>query len=278
MSSTMGEDRPSLSETEDSEVFARVHGAVLDDAPSDLYVPPDALHVTLDAFEGPLDLLLYLIRAKNIDVLEISVSEVTSQYLQYIELMSSLKIELAAEYLLMAATLASIKSRMLLPRIDSDDEDEEDPRAELVRSLLEYERFKKRAHELDQLPRVDRDIFRAQVVAPTTDTQPRVPNVDLRELALAFAGVMVRAELTRGLEVAAEPRSVRERMSDVMDRLSQDASFVPFTSLFVYEEGRDGIVVTLLALLELLQANLIGLLQRRAFEPIYVQSLQNKRQ
>ena len=274
----MGEYQPSPSEKEDSEIFARVHGAVFDDAPSDLYVPPDALHVTLDSFEGPLDLLLYLIRAKNIDVLEISVSEVTSQYLQYIELMSSLKIELAAEYLLMAATLASIKSRMLLPRIDSDEEDEEDPRAELVRSLLEYERFKKRAHELDQLPRIDRDVFRAQAVAPTTESQPRVPNVDLRELALAFAGVMVRAELTRDLEVAAEPRSVRERMSDVMDRLSEDASFVPFTSLFIYEEGRDGIVVTLLALLELLHANLIGLLQRRAFEPIYVQSLQNTRQ
>ncbi|RMD79748.1 MAG: segregation/condensation protein A, partial [Gammaproteobacteria bacterium] len=250
--------------------MARVRGEPLLEPPKDLYIPPDALEVILEAFEGPLDLLLYLIRRQNLDILDIPIAEITRQYIEYIELMRGLRLELAAEYLVMAATLAEIKSRMLLPRPTAEEGEEEDPRAELVRRLQEYERFRQAAQDLDALPRMDRDHFQARAEPPETGPPP-LPQVTLRELLLAFQEVMRRAAQRAHHHVTLEPLSVRERMSEVLAALSP-GRFVPFQALFAPGEGRLGAVVTFLAVLELVRESLAEVVQREPFGPLYLRA------
>jgi segregation and condensation protein A len=248
--------------------FAIVQGAPLLTLPQDLYIPPDALEVFLDAFEGPLDLLLYLIRRQNLDILDIPIAEITDQYMEYVELMKELRLELAAEYLVMAAMLAEIKSRMLLPR-PVEAEDEDDPRAELVRRLQEYERFKQAAAALDELPRLERDLYTVHAEVPPGHVRRLPPEVDLREVLLALRGVLARADLFTSHRIEREALSLRERMSLVLERV-QGRGFVPFAHLFELSEGRAGVVVTFLALLELIKAASIELVQAEPFAPIHV--------
>jgi len=251
--------------------FAVVQGVPLLVLPQDLYIPPDALEVFLDAFEGPLDLLLYLIKRQNLDILDIPIAEITDQYMEYVELMKDLRLDLAAEYLVMAAMLAEIKSRMLLPRPAESGEDEEDPRAELVRRLQEYERFKQAAQDLDALPRLERDCFTAQAVVPAGHLRRIPPEVDLREVLLALREVLARADLFTSHRVEKESLSLRERMSIVLER-TRGGRFVAFTELFDLTEGRAGVVVTFLALLELIKAAVLELVQAEPFAPIHVRA------
>ena len=240
--------------------------------PQDLYIPPDALEVILDAFEGPLDLLLYLIRRQNLDILDIPVAEITRQYVDYIDLMQEMRLELAAEYLVMAAILAEIKSRLLLPRPPDADGIEEDPRAELVRRLQEYERFKKAAADIDELPRMERDTAIATAHVPDRNIIRLPPPVDMRELLLSLKDVLNRAELFSHHAIQREALSVRNRMSDVL-RALDNGEFHPFESLFEPSEGRHGIIVTFLAILELAKEQLVEISQRETLAPIYVKSL-----
>ena len=250
--------------------FAIVQGEPVSAPPTDLYIPPDALEVILEAFEGPLDLLLYLIKRQNLDILEIPIAEVTAQYVEYIEMMRALRLELAAEYLVMAAMLAEIKSRMLLPRPVEDDADEEDPRAELIRRLQEYEQFKQAAEDIDTLPRLYRDTWPVHAETPELE-QPRIEvPVDLKDLLTALKAVLARADMFTSHQIERETLSVRERMSAVLDMLRQHDGFVEFTQLFKPEEGRLGVVVSFLSILELLKAHLIDLAQAESFAPIYV--------
>jgi segregation and condensation protein A len=251
--------------------FAMVEGEPLTQLPMDLYIPPHALEVILEAFEGPLDLLLYLIKRQNIDILNIPIAQITQQYMRYIELMQELQLELAAEYLVMAAMLAEIKSRMLLPRPVAQGEDEEDPRAELIRRLQEYERYRQAAGEIDQLPRLERDVFQASAEMCERQVVEILPDVTLREMLLCFQEVLARSDLFAHHHVQREPLSVRQRMSDVLARL-QEGSFVEFSSLFTPEEGRMGVVVTFLALLELIRESLLELVQSDSFGPIHVKA------
>jgi segregation and condensation protein A len=251
--------------------FAIVQGAPLTEFPRDLFIPPDALEVFLEAFEGPLDLLLYLIKRQNLDILNIPIFEITRQYMSYIELMEELQLELAGEYLLMAAMLAEIKSRMLLPKPGSDEEDEEDPRAELVRRLQEYERYKEAAENLDELPRLERDLFGAVVAFPDRQRQKAPPEVSLEAILQAFADVMVRAEMYSHHLVQREVLSVRERMTLVLDRLRGN-DFVDFKDLFSVDEGKAGAIVALLAILELLKESLVDMVQNEINGPIYVKA------
>ncbi|WP_197077017.1 MULTISPECIES: ScpA family protein [Pseudomonas] len=237
--------------------------------PVDLYIPPDALEVFLEAFEGPLDLLLYLIRKQNIDVLDIPVAEITRQYMGYVELMHSVRLELAAEYLVMAAMLAEIKSRMLLPRSSEAQEEEDDPRAELIRRLLEYERFKAAAEGIDTLPRVGRDLTVPRVEAPEARARKLLPEVSLQELLVSMAEVLRRADMFESHQVSREALSTRERMSEVLERL-KGGEFVPFVELFTAEEGRLGVVVTFMAILELVKESLVELVQNEAFAAVHV--------
>lgn len=249
---------------------AIVRGDALIQLPEDLYIPPDALEVFLETFQGPLDLLLYLIRKQNLDILDIPIAEVTRQYVGYIELMQELKLELAAEYLLMAAMLAEIKSRMLLPRPETRAE-EEDPRAELVRRLQQYERYRQAAEGIDRLPRVGREIH---LVATNTDHLPHrkpLPNVGLHELLDAFKQVMERAELYRHHRVRLEALSVRERMTHILSRVNA-ADFLSFEALFEPREGRLGLVVTFMAVLELIKESLIVVIQQEPYAPIHVKA------
>ena len=249
--------------------FAYVQGEAVTSLPHDLYIPPDALEVFLEAFEGPLDLLLYLIKRQNLDILDIPLAEITRQYIEYVELMKELQLELAAEYLVMAAMLAEIKSRMLLPRPTEEEGDELDPRADLVRRLQEYERFKQAAEDIDTIPRLGRDVFPVKIKSPDKQVVSVPPSVDLREVLLAFREVMKRAAMFTHHHVQLEPLSVRERMSAVLSSL-QSGKFVEFGALFSPEEGRMGVVVTLLAILELVKESLIELAQADSFAPIYV--------
>ena len=251
--------------------MAIVGGEAVRELPEDLYIPPDALEVILETFEGPLDLLLYLIRRRNLDILEISVAEITGQYIRYIELMKVLKLELAAEYLVMAATLASIKSRLLLPRRE-DDEEEEDPRSELIRRLQEYEQIKTVAEDMAELPRVERDVFLVRPERPEPVRKRADPPVQLKEVLVALADVLHRAEMYRHHAVRMEPLSVRERMSNVLTQLGERPDFVPFADLFRAEEGRRGVVVTFLAITELIREGLIDFVQNEAYAPIYVRA------
>ncbi|MGX1020465.1 segregation and condensation protein A [Pseudomonas sp. Y3 TE3536] len=249
--------------------LALVYGEALTEMPVDLYIPPDALEVILEAFEGPLDLLLYLIRKQNIDILDIPVAEITRQYMGYVELMKSVRLELAAEYLVMAAMLAEIKSRMLLPRSIEVEEEEGDPRAELIRRLQEYERFKAAAEGIDALPRVGRDIVVPRLEAPQAKVRKLLPQVSLEELLVSMADVMRRNDLFESHQITRETLSTRERMSQVLDRLKGGA-FVPFVELFTAEEGKLGVVVTFMAILELVKESLIELVQNEAFAAIHV--------
>jgi segregation and condensation protein A len=251
--------------------FAMVHGKAYTQLPQDLYIPPDALEVFLEAFEGPLDLLLYLIRRQNIDILDINVSEITSQYMAYVDLMETHQFELAAEYLVMAAMLAEIKSRMLLPRSSEEQEEEEDPRASLIRRLQEYERFKQAAVDLDQVPRVSRDVFPVTVAGPDRSLTRLDPDVELQELLLALSEVLRRADMFESHHVSKEKLSTRERMAQVLDTLAHN-HFVPFVSLFKAEEGRLGVVVTFLAVMELIKESLVEIVQSESFAPIHVKA------
>lgn len=251
--------------------FAMVRGEAVTELPKDLYIPPQALEVFLDAFEGPLDLLLYLIRRQNLDILDIDVANITEQYMRYVELMDAMQFELAAEYLLMAAMLAEIKSRMLLPRSGKTEEEEEDPRANLVRRLQEYERFKKAAEDLEAIPRLERELWQASAAPPDLHLERPLPDVDMREVLLALGEVLRRAEMYASHQVQLESLSTRERMSQVLETL-RSGSFVPFVTLFTPEEGRLGVVVTFLALMELMKESLIEIVQTEGFGPIHVKA------
>jgi segregation and condensation protein A len=272
-----GEKLKELRERGDDDTYAIVGGELVTELPTDLYIPPDALEVFLETFEGPLDLLLYLIRRQNLDILDIKVAEITRQYMQYIELMSALKLELAAEYLVMAALLAEIKSRMLLPRSGSEPDDEEDPRAQLIRRLQDYERFKTAAERVDALPRLERDVFRCYSERPDLVRERLDPAVDLKEVLVALARVLHRAEMFQRHAVKLEPLSVRERMTDVLARVNDaPEEFVPFVSMFSVAEGRLGVIVTFLALMELVREGLIDLVQQAEFAPIYVRAASHR--
>ena len=250
--------------------FAVVNGEPVTVLPRDLYIPPQALEVFLEAFEGPLDLLLYLIRRQNLDILDIPLAEITRQYMRYIELMQDLQLELAGEYLVMAATLAEIKSRMLLPRPKSTAQDaEEDPRAELVRRLQEYERFKRAAEQLDALPRLERDHFTAAAELRDRQVVRPLAQVTLKEMLLAFQDVVVRAEMFAHHHIRREPLSVRERMGNILASLAGDG-FVAFVRLFRPEEGRMGVTVTFMAILELVREGLIDIVQSEPYAPLHV--------
>jgi segregation and condensation protein A len=250
--------------------FAVVEGEALTELPRDLYIPPQALEVFLEAFEGPLDLLLYLIRRQNLNILDIPIAEITRQYMQYIELMQELELELAGEYLLMAAMLAEIKSRMLLPRMHIEGlAEEEDPRAELVRRLQQYERFKKAAEDIDELPRLGRDFWAASAELTERNVVRLVPQVTLQEMLVALKDVLARSEMFAHLHVRREQLSVRERMADILGQL-REASFVEFAHLFRPEEGRMGVTVTFIAILELTREGLIEIVQTEPYAPIHV--------
>ncbi|MES2624347.1 MAG: ScpA family protein [Pseudomonadota bacterium] len=251
--------------------FAFVAGQAYTDLPKDLYIPPDALEVFLEAFEGPLDLLLYLIKRQNIDILEINVADITDQYIAYVELMEASQFELAAEYLVMAAMLAEIKSRILLPRSGDDEEDEEDPRAQLIRRLQEYERYREVAERVDELPRMYRDIYQAAAQSPELErTLPR-PELDLQEIMLAFADVLRRGDLNESHHIQREGLHTRERMTQILLRISPD-HFTPMISLLMKDEGKLGVVVTFLAIMELIKESLVELAQSEPFGPIHIKA------
>lgn len=252
-------------------IFAFVDGKPVTEIPQDLYIPPDALEVMLETFEGPLDLLLYLIRRQNMDILNVNVSHITRQYMEYIGLMKAMRFELAAEYLLMAAMLAEIKSRMLLPRHESDDEDEDDPRAELIRRLQQYERFKQAAEDLDELPRVGRDTYSSNIALPKLDDRKVHPDLSLQELMLAFSEVLRRSDMFESHQIEKETLSTREKMTYVLSQLSGER-FTAFETLFNIDEGRLGVVVTFLAIMELIKEQLIELVQNEAFGPIHLKA------
>jgi len=253
------------------ETLAIVQGQALVSLPKDLYIPPDAMEVFLEAFEGPLDLLLYLIKKQNLDILNIPIAEVTRQYMEYVEIMKELSLELAAEYLVMAALLAEIKSRMLLPRPETAEGIEEDPRAELIRRLQEYERFKQAASDLDKLPRLERDTFTVDAATDHFVFEKPQPVVELKELLAAFLDVITRIAHTKSHEIQMEPLSVRDRMSSILNAL-QEKEFIEFHSAFNANEGKQGVVVTFLAMLELLKDHLIEFIQAAPFAPIHLKA------
>jgi chromatin segregation and condensation protein Rec8/ScpA/Scc1 (kleisin family) len=265
---------PELPPQQSEMPFAVVEGEPMTELPRDLYIPPDALQVFLEAFEGPLDLLLYLIRKQNLDILDIPIAEITRQYMKYIDVMADLQLELAGEYLLMAAMLAEIKSRMLLPRPPSaDGHDEDDPRAELVRRLQEYERFKKAAEDIDKLARLERDTMPASAELQERKVVTLMPDVTLKEMLMAFKDVLSRAEKFAHHHITRERLSQRERMSEILNRL-QTTAFFEFTQLFRPEEGRMGVTVTFIAILELMKEGLIEIVQAEAYGPIHVRTAQ----
>ncbi|MEM5512689.1 ScpA family protein [Pseudoalteromonas sp. AS84] len=250
--------------------LAFLHGKAVVDKPEDLYIPPDALEIILETFEGPLDLLLYLIKKHKLDVLELSIFSITEQYLSYVEMMTEFQLELAGEYLVMAALLAQIKSRLLLP-VHEELEEEEDPRAELIKRLQEYELFKKAAENLDDIPRVGRDIFIAHAAMPIReDTTQNLPELELKDLMLALSDVMARAKTFEHHQITAEVLSTRERMSQILQQLSQANSAVVFNALFTPNEGRSGVVVSFIAMLELIKEGLVTCLQVSPESLIYV--------
>ncbi|WP_394130082.1 segregation and condensation protein A [Shewanella maritima] len=252
--------------------LAIVRGKAMSALPDDLFIPPEALEVFLEAFEGPLDLLLYLIRKQKLEVVDLSIHQITEQYLTYINILTQARIELAADYLVMAATLAEIKSRLLLPKLHSDTAEEEDPRALLIKQLKAYEVIKQAAQDIDDLPRMQRDVFQAQAV-PDKGIKPQVisPDVSLVELATAFADVLSRIEANEEHHIAREHLSTRERMSQILARLDKD-NFIEFGQLFEIEEGKAGVVVTFIALLELLKSSLVDVMQAKPHALIYVKA------
>lgn len=252
--------------------FAIVEGKPYTQMPTDLYIPPEALEVILEAFEGPLDLLLYLIRRQNLNILDIPITEITNQYIEYINLLSEMDFELAAEYLVMAAMLAEIKSRMLLPSITDDENEEDDPRAELVRRLQEYERFKTAAMDIDELPREYRDYIVTSAYVDNKNHYIAPPKVDMRDIIMAFKDVLARADLKVSHEIEREVLSVRDKMTNLLDVIKQK-KFFTFESLFDPTEGKQGVVVTFLAVLELLKAQVLDIVQNETYGQIYIKSL-----
>lgn len=250
---------------------ALIQGQPLAKLPQDLYIPPEAMEVFLETFQGPLDLLLYLIKKENLDILNIPIAEITKQYIQYVELMKTLNLELAAEYLVMAALLAEIKSRMLLPRPASLETEEEDPRALLIRRLQEYEQIKSAAENLDKLPQVGRDIFPASVEVLQQDIPRPQPEINMKDLLLAFMDVMQRVAHNAKHAISREPLSIRERMSQVLKTLRPDG-YTKFQDLFNPSEGKMGVVVTFIAILELLKQSLIDIVQQEPYSPIHVKA------
>lgn len=262
----------SITPKQDEMPFGLMYGKAITKLPNDLYIPPDALEVFLEAFQGPLDLLLYLIKRQNLDILDVPVAQITTQYMQYVELMKSMNLELAAEYLVMAAMLGEIKSRTLLPRAANEDEESgEDPRAELIRRLQEYERFKTAAEDIEALPREERDYWVANARRPEYRSERADPDVIMKDVLLALRDVMHRADMFESHHVSREKLSTRERMSDVLDML-RGREFVPFVALFKLSEGRAGVVVTFIAMLELVKSSLIELIQTEPFAPIHVKA------
>lgn len=253
-------------------ILATVQGKRVTALPEDLYVPPNALEILLDTFAGPLDFLLYLIRKQNIDILDIDVAKISEQYTSYIDLMDALQIELAGDYLVMAAYLAELKSKMLLPRPE-EDKDEEDPRAELIRRLQEYQRFKSAAEKIDSMPRIDRDFYAAQAQLPEFALETPLADVPLGDLSFALAEVMRRVEQSQAHLINFEELSTRERMTQILERMRNE-SFIEFTTLFNKEEGKIGVVVTFLAILELLKDSLIEIVQSEEFGPIHIKGIE----
>ncbi len=263
----VGDYQPGQQET----AFAVIEGQPYTQVPQDLYIPPDALKIVLEAFEGPLDLLLYLIKRHNLDILNINVARITQQYMVYIELMESLQLELAAEYLVMAAMLAEIKSRTLVPRYRSSDEDEDDPRADLIKRLQEYERYKQAAEEIDELPRLGRELHTASAKPPQLELPRPLPDIVLKEVMMALGQLIKRAQMFEHHHVQLEKLSTREKMSQILSRL-QGEQFISFVSLFSVEEGRPGVVVTFLAIMELDKESLIDLVQNEVFGTIHIKA------
>lgn len=253
--------------------LAKVKGEDITALPNDLYIPPEALKVFLEAFEGPLDLLLYLIKRQNLDILDIPIAEITRQYMEYVELMQDMQLNLAAEYLVMAAMLAEIKSRMLLPRQINEAGEEEDPRAELIRRLQEYERYKQVAEELDLLPRRERDTFAASAYVPKLEIAKPLPQLDLRELIFAFRDVLKRVELRAHHHVKRKLFSVSERINRILSKLEHNNNFVSFAAFFDFSEGRMGVIVTFIAILELLKNSVIEIVQSKMFGHIHIKAV-----
>lgn len=249
-----------------------VDGKAMTECPEDLYIPPQALEVILEQFSGPLDLLLYLIKRDNLDIVNIPIAEITNQYVEYIELMQVLKLELAADYLVMAATLAQIKSRMLLPRPKHEEDEDYDPRADLIRRLQEYEQFKEAATSLDEIPRNNRDFHETHIDTSNLSVNRPLPQVSFAELLLAFKDVYNRVDMSESHKIDTEVLSVRERMTQVLAMLNK-SEFTDFTHLFPATEGRQGLITTFLALLELAKNSMIELVQNTNFSPIHVRTL-----
>ena len=258
-------------EVKGAKVVAYVGGKAITELPTDLYIPPDALEIFLETFEGPLDLLLYLIRRQNIDILDINVAEITDQYMAYVDMMQASQFELAAEYLVMAAMLAEIKSRILLPREEEDEEDEEDPRMQLIRRLQEYDRFKQAAEALGALPRLERDLHHGSAALPKIERITPEPVVELQEVLKALARVLHRADMFSHHHIRFETLSTREKMAEILS-LTPSAKFIPLVSLLSRKEGRLGVVVTFLALMELLKDSLVEIVQSESFGPIHLKS------
>jgi len=251
--------------------FAYVDGEAITEVPKDLYIPADALEIFLEAFEGPLDLLLYLIKRQNINILDIKVAEITDQYMAYVDLMEVSQFELAAEYLVMAAMLAEIKSRLLLPRHVEDGPEEDDPRMQLIRRLQEYERYQKAAEDIDELVRMDRDIHRAGAALPELERISPEPTVALQDILLSLSRVLRRADMFEHHHIQRETLSTREKMSEILVRITE-SKFVPLASLLVRAEGRSGVIVTFLAIMELMKESLIEIVQSEPFGAIHVKS------
>ena len=253
--------------------FAIVRGEAISVVPNDLYIPPDALEVILEVFEGPLDLLLYLIRRQNLEIVDIPIAEITAQYMEYVELMKALDLELAAEYLVMAAMLAEIKSQVLLPRTVHEVEDEDDPRADLIRRLQEYERFKQAAEDIDELPRLERENYVAEIKPPEFKIKKQPVPVDMKELIIALTDVLERAELFTSHHIQRDVLSVREKMSTILESLKQN-DFMHFYQLFNAKEGKMGVVVTFMGMMELLKEKLIEVVQTEPYGPIHLKVAQ----
>jgi segregation and condensation protein A len=260
---------PMAAETIDEVVL--IKGEPLAEMPQDLYIPPEALKVFLETFQGPLDLLLYLIKKENLDILDIRVAEITRQYMEYVELMKNFNLELAAEYLVMAALLTEIKSRLLLPRPTELAIEEEDPRAELIRRLKEYEQIKLAAENLDKLPQIGRDIYQTSIQIPDEEIPKPKPDIEFNDLLQAFLDIIQRAELNKSHLVERDSISVPDRMNQVLQRLKRN-QYLEFHQLFKLDEGRLGVVVTFIAILELLKQSLIDITQKELFSPIHVKA------
>ena len=270
MDTLSSQDKPFSGTSSAGGYQVRVGAASLERLPDDLHVPADAMIVLLGSFEGPLDLLLYLIRKHDLNILDFSLADITVQYMQYIELMSTLRLQLAGEYLVIAATLMMIKSRALLPTVETESEEEEDASADLRRRLLAYERLKTTAQNLDALPRVDRDVFIAQIPLANVDIVVAPPVIELKELTLVLADVLQRAKLFQQLRVTRTPISVRERMTDIIAQLNIATEFVRFDDLFNVHEGKVSLIASLLAILELVRSSMVQVNQQQPFAPIFV--------